>query len=237
MRWWRWWSRGKVRAPGHGVSRLALEPLEMRDLLTNGSLFVATQIVHSLEHYEDFVTAEYVRFLGRAPDAIGFQNWVGALVQGMAPETVEAGFVASPEYFLDHGNNNTDWLTGLYFDLLSRAPDSGGLNGWLNAMAGGTTPTQVALAFSFGQERQTIVITQDYLFFLQRAPEAGAISYWLGQLQQGDNRADVASKIVGSDEFFIRQGSDNTNFIIAAYQDVLQRTPTVSEISFWLQFM
>jgi hypothetical protein len=217
--------------------RPSLEVLETRDLLTSGSLFVATQIVHSLEHDQDFVTGEYLRFLGRAPDASGFNTWVGALAQGMAPETVEAGFVSSPEYILNHGTTNANWLTSLYHDLLGRAPDTNGLNGWLNALANGTTPSQVALAFSTGQERETIVITQDYLSFLQRVPEAGAVSYWLGQFQQGNNRADVASKIVGSDEFFILQGSDNTNFIIAAYQDTLLRNPTTAEISFWLQFM
>jgi hypothetical protein len=211
--------------------------LETRALPTTASLFAATLITHSAESYADFVANEYLTLLGRAPDMQGMNAWVAALSNGMSPEAVEAAFVASPEYIINHGNTNSGFLIGLYRDLLGRAPDVMGFNNWMMMMANGMSAAQVAMLFATSQERQSIVVTQDYLSFLGRAPEAGAVSFWVSQLSHGLNRADVESMIVGSNEFFLRQGNTNVNFIVAAYQDVLARTPQMSEINLWLTIM
>jgi hypothetical protein len=159
------------------------------------------------------------------------------MLNGMTPEAVEAAFVASPEYILDHGNTSAGFLTGLYRDLLGRAPDTMGFNSWMTLLARGVTPLQVALSFAKSPERQSIVVTQDYLMFLGRTPERMAVTFWVNQLATGMNRADVESRIIGSDEFFLRQGGTNTTFVIAVYQDVLGRTPSMNEINFWLNIM
>jgi hypothetical protein len=215
----------------------ALEELEARSLLTNASFFAGTLIVHSPEALTDFVANEYIGLLHRLPDAQGLNNFVQMMAQGMTPEAVEAAFVSSPEYILDHGNTSIGFVTGLYRDLLGRAPDAAGLNNWLTMMARGMTASQVAQAFATSVERQSIVVTADYVTLLGRVPEAGAVTFWVNQLGHGLNRADVESMIVGSDEFFQRQGNTNVNFIVAAYQDVLGRTPRVDEVNAWLTIM
>src|SRR5262249_44522294 len=149
------------------------------DLLSASTLAVASGIVHSTENFDNFVISEYATLLGRAPDVGGFNVWVGQLQNGMSPEAGEAGFVSSAEYILDHGNNASQWLTGLYNDLLGRAPDVGGFNNWLNALAGGMTPGQVAQAFATSIERESIVIRQDYLDFLGRVPSSPEVGFWL----------------------------------------------------------
>jgi hypothetical protein len=222
------------RAPSY---RPSLESLEARDVPTSGSAFATTLIVHSTENLVDFVTNEYAILLGRQPDAQGLAGFVQALANGMSPEAVEAVFVSSPEYIFDHGNTRGGFLTGLYQDLLGRAPDVNGFNGWLTRLAAGFTVQQVALLFATSAERQSIVVTQDYLGFLGRVPESGAVTFWVNQLNHGLNRADVASLIVGSDEFFQRQGNTNVNFVVGAFQTVLGRAPQVNEITFFLNII
>src|SRR5262249_23023276 len=150
---------------------LGLEQLEQRNLLSHASQVVADQIVHSPENYGNFVEQSYESYLGRTADAAGFSGWVLYLEQGGSPESVEASFVASAEYQANHGNNAVAWLTGLYQDLLGRAPDAAGLNGWLYALAHGTSPYQIALGFSNSIEREAMSITADYVQFLGRIPD------------------------------------------------------------------
>jgi hypothetical protein len=161
-------------------------------------------------------------------------GWVMRMEQGLSPEMVEAGFVASAEYIQDHCNNAAIWVTGLYRDLLGRNPSGSEVSAWLNRMAMGATPFQVAVGFTTSQEREAIVITQDYVSFLGRAPEAGAVAAWLMRISQGANRADVANAIVGSDEYFMRYQNNYPMFIVATYQNVLHRTPSTPEINAWL---
>jgi hypothetical protein len=223
-----------IRARSH---QPVLEELEVRSLLTNASLFAATLIVHSPEALTDFVANEYISLLHRLPDSQGLNGFVQMMENGMTPEAVEAAFVSSPEYIVDHGNTSVGFLNGLHRDLLGRAPDAAGLNNWLMMMARGMTATQVAQAFATSVERQSIIVTADYLALLGRPPEAGAVTFWVNQLGHGLNRADVETMIVGSDEFFQRQGNTNVNFIVAAYQDVLGRTPRNDEVNAWLMIM
>jgi hypothetical protein len=101
-------------------------------------------------------------------------------------------------------------------------------------LAAGETPFQVAMDFATSLERETIVITQDYLSFLGRAPDTGGLQHWLGLLQTGSSRAFVATEIVSSNEFFQVNGGTNSNFIIAAFTDVLGRTPSAAELTMFL---
>jgi hypothetical protein len=216
------------------TARLAVEQLETRDLLSAATLAVASGIVHSTENFDNFVITEYATLLGRAPDVGGFNFWVGQLQNGMSPEAVEIGFVTSAEYIFDHGNTAAGWVTGLYNDLLGRAPDAGGFNSWLGALVGGMSLNQVATAFAAGPEREAIIIRSDYLNFLGRVPSSPEVGFWLNFEAQGHNRADVAAQMLASDEFFADHAKSPSGFITGVYQDVLQRTPSTPEVDTWL---
>jgi hypothetical protein len=219
-------------------SRPVLEQLETREVLSQATLSVATAIVHSAENFGNFITTEYQHFLHRPPDPVGFNNWVAELRAGRAPESVEAAFTSSLEYLFDQGNNNANWILGLYRDVLNRVPSDFEVNFWLQRIAaGGVTPFQITLAFSTSNERQDMIVVDAYSHYLARPPEPGAELFWLSQFQLGMNRATFVSLVVGSDEFFLRQGGNNVNFIIGVYQTVLLRTPSQPEVNFWLSVM
>src|SRR5205807_1566774 len=93
----------------------------------------------SEEHYKDFVTKAYARYLGRQPDAQGFAYWVGLMQlyetsqhqQGLRQEQIEAGFLDSQEYLSRYGGVGEAWIRGIYKDLLGRDADANGLQYWL----------------------------------------------------------------------------------------------------------
>jgi hypothetical protein len=211
-------------------ARPSLESLETRAVPSAATFRVAAEIVGSPENTADFVTNEFALFLHRAPDPAGFNFFVAQMERGMSPEAVEAVFASSTEDFLNHGGDPRTWLTGLYNDLLGRAPDAAGFSHWLNNLAGGESRLQVALGFSTGLERESDVIRQDYLNFLGRTPDSNGLNHWLSAIQLGSSRAFVASEILSSNESFQVHGGTNTGYVIAAFTQVLGRTPSTTEL-------
>lgn len=90
----------------------------------------------------------YRRYLHRRPDPDGLRNCVTQLQSGQTPMAVKAGLLGSGEYYQDHGNNPEGFITGLYADVLGRAPSPRGLGYWLNQLnADGGNRQQMALDF------------------------------------------------------------------------------------------
>jgi hypothetical protein len=75
-----------------------------------------------------------------------------------------------------------------------------------------------------------------YRTYLGRAPDTG-MSGWVGELNQGTPADRVLASILGSDEYYLRAGSTPQGFITQLYQQVLQRAPTPTELSYWVQRM
>ncbi|MCR9127423.1 MAG: DUF4214 domain-containing protein [Rhodobacteraceae bacterium] len=90
----------------------------------------------------------------RDPDLAGFEGWAGALGSGQAGlGEVATGFAGSAEFAATNdAGSDADFVQGLYQNVLGRAADSAGLNGWLEAMQGGAGRDDVLLGFSESQE-------------------------------------------------------------------------------------
>jgi len=222
---------GAGRSAGDQSARLSLEQLEPRNVPSFATMQVAAEIVHSTESYADMITADYTRFLNRAPDAVGFNSLLRQMQNGVAPEVIEAEFVSSPEYISNHGGVASTWINGLYHDLLGRLPTTPELSFWNFQLATGATTNQIALAFTTSVERDAIVVSNDYFTLLGRAPDTAGLNFFVSALRSGADRNAVESVIVGSNEFVQRHGNNMTSFVISAYQDVLHRTPNSAEIN------
>jgi hypothetical protein len=228
------WFQSRLANTGQPASsHLAVEELEARTVLS--TLRVVSGIILSSEHFQDFVTQDYLQFLRRTPDPLGLTFWVLQLQRGVAPEVVDAAFVSSGEYIFNHGNTPTNFILGLYSDVLGRAPSNVEVNFWLNQLALGVTTARVAQAFTTSAEREALVISLDYMRFLGRVPDANGLASWLNLIRLfGANQENVEIGIVNSGEFFQRHGNNNSDFIVGVYQTVLHRTPSQAEINFWL---
>jgi hypothetical protein len=164
---------------------------------------VVLGIEGSTEYVTDQVIALYNRYLDRNPDPTGEQNWVSFVLAGGTFEEVAEGLVSSQEYFQDHGSTNQGYVTGLYNDVLGRAPSAAELNAWVVALdSGSATRSQVAVDFLTSTEYRTDLVTGYYNEFLGRAPDTAGLNGWVGALAAGATDQEVLAGILGSPEGF-----------------------------------
>ncbi|MDR7038600.1 hypothetical protein J2X36_003370 [Methylobacterium sp. BE186] len=166
-----------------------------------------------------FVAQLYDTVLGREGDAAGLQSWIAALGRGMGRADVASAFVFSEEHVghlkpaLDAGVFVADAATAdvarLYYALLDRAPDTGGLKQWAGSAQGGMSLSAMAQEFLASGEyaaRHPGPLTDaqyvDMLYqqALGRAPDPGGAQSWLTALAHGATRADLAVGIAESAE-------------------------------------
>jgi hypothetical protein len=164
--------------------------------------WVAAQLTHSAEYFANFVTGAYQSFLGRTGSAAEVSGWVSALQAGWTDEQVEAAFTSSPEYLQAHGGEGATWVSSLYHDFLGRTASTSEVNAWVRALAGGASPSLVALAFAGSTERATAQVTADYQKYLGRTPLASEVAGWVNAFLQGTSDEDIVAGLVGSAEYY-----------------------------------
>lgn len=100
----------------------------------------AYDAAHDITEWADDVYRLYRAVLGREPDAGGFESWAGMLAAGQRTlAQAVAGFMASPEFQATYGAAADDraFVTLLYENVLGRAPDPAGLDGWVARLEAG----------------------------------------------------------------------------------------------------
>jgi hypothetical protein len=154
------------------------------------------------EFQTDAVTALYQNLLGRAPDAAGLNAFVTAMQSGWTIDDVAAAIMGSDEYFQLHGGSNTGFVTGLYHDLLQRAPDSAGLAAWTAMLNEGVSRQQVAQDIAQSSESDRDAVTATFQQFLNRAPDPNAMAAFVLLQQRGMTTTDLYAAVLGSDEYY-----------------------------------
>jgi len=107
----------------------------------------------------DEVFRVYRATLDRDPDQGGLLDWTGNLSNGTALVDVIAGFTGSREFTNTYGDlDDAAFVELLYRNVLDRASDADGAQGWLDVLAAGGSRADVVLGFSESQEfiRETV---------------------------------------------------------------------------------
>jgi hypothetical protein len=166
---------------------------------------VADAFWNSSEHRGLQVDQFYATYLHRAADPAGRAAWVDRLLAGMSEAEAASGFLTSPEYTLAHPGTS-DFLLGLYADVLGRAADTDGVDIWLRAAQGRRSRAALADAFLGSSEAERAQVERAYADYLGRSGDAAGVAGWLAALQGGQAWAQVAQAFLASDEFFTRAG-------------------------------
>ncbi len=161
---------------------------------------VVLGIERSPEYLSDQVFILYNRYLGRNPDASGGLAWTNFLLAGGTLEQVAEGLVSSAEYFVDQGGTDLGYVTGLYEDVLNRAPGKSELIPWQAAFDAGASRFGVAVGFLTSQEYRTDLVQDDYTTFLLRAADPLGLTTWVDALNAGYTDQLVLASIFGSAE-------------------------------------
>ncbi|MER2265082.1 DUF4214 domain-containing protein [Methylobacterium oxalidis] len=165
-----------------------------------------------------FVQALYRTALGREGEAAGVDSWTAALNQGMSRADVALGFAFSAEnlaglkpafdagiFVADHDASDA---ARLYYGLLDRAPDLGGLQSWTGAMHSGLSDQDAAQGFLNSAEYQAKYASLSEAAFVEtlyqnalgRNAEPAGLQSWTAALARGATRAEVAVGIADSAE-------------------------------------
>ena len=108
--------------------------------------------VNTNSDIEAFVQRFYQEILLRTADEAGLNDWTNRLASGTSSGSdIARGFIFSTE-FTNRNTDNTTYVTILYKAFFGRAPDTAGLNGWLNALSTGTNRASVLDGFLYSTE-------------------------------------------------------------------------------------
>jgi Domain of unknown function (DUF4214)/Subtilase family/Fibronectin type III domain len=158
--------------------------------------FTRPQVIDSFLSSAEFsgfvapvVRLYFATFL-RVPDYAGLTFNAGLVRNGTITVAQLADFFTqSPEFMATYGAlNNTQFVTLLYNNILNRAPDTGGLNGWVQLLTtGGFTRGQVLIGFSESTEYQAssankVFVSMMYTGMLRRTPDPGGFNGWVSGL-------------------------------------------------------
>lgn len=166
-----------------------------------------------------FVNQLYQTTLGRPADGDGLAYWTDQLDnRGAQRIDVANGFVFSAEHVsslqsaFDAGVFVADKQAGdvarLYYTMLDRAPDAGGLQYWANQLENGGSISDLAKAFlgtpenvsKYGSMQNAAYVDALYDNALGRPADADGKAYWTNLLNGGTSRADLAVLLSDSAE-------------------------------------
>lgn len=133
---------------------------------------------------------------------------------------------------------NTAFVQNLYYDLLGRTPEAGGLSYWVGLLENrAQTREQVAGAYfnapEFGDTAQFVINL--YLGLLARDPDFAGWNQRLGQMRGGLSRAAIVSAFMATPEVAaIWDPLSPRDFVNTLYQNLLGRAAAPAEIDYWL---
>jgi len=154
----------------------------------------------------------YGATLDRSPDAGGFLSWYDGLTTdptdgGVMLPQVAGAFVNSREFSNTYGDlDNDGFVELLYNNVLNRASDADGLQGWLNVLENGGSRADVVLGFS--ESREYVNTTTPDLVNFMRVVEPK----W-NDVIEGGAGDDAMNGGIGSDTFVFRGGRGGNDVI------------------------
>ncbi|HEV8058850.1 MAG TPA: DUF4214 domain-containing protein [Gemmataceae bacterium] len=77
-------------------------------------------------------------------------------------------------------------------------------------------------------------VTTAYQNYLGRTPDSSGLNYWVTQMQSGLTDEHLEAGFIGSSEYIANHGGSNQAWIIGMYQNLLNRTPSETEVDYWL---
>ncbi|NTW40080.1 MAG: DUF4214 domain-containing protein [Cellulomonadaceae bacterium] len=167
---------------------------------------VANAITSSTELRNGLVTDSYQTYLARTPDGSGLTYWVGQLVGGATQQSIEAGFLASPEAYSQSGNNPGAWVSALYQQVLGRSAAPSEVTYWTGRLGAGTSRGSVSLGFLISSEHLGTVVDGYYQTLLGRSLDPAGRATWVSAIQNGVRLESVIGSLVSSDEYINQNG-------------------------------
>jgi Domain of unknown function (DUF4214)/IPT/TIG domain/SdrD B-like domain/Invasin, domain 3 len=183
----------------------------------------------------DYVQALYRAILDRNADLGGLANWTGLLGNGtLSRLQVVQGIRNSVEHF-------TQEVTDFYFTLLGRAPDSSGLQNWVQHLESGMREEQIAFYFldspEYLSQGDKHFVDAMYQSLLGRSFDTAGEANWLGQLGDDASGNPTRPAVMTHEQViaaFLYSTESETRLTEGYYEVFLQRTADAAGLNGWL---
>lgn len=143
---------------------------------------VAQNFLSSEEYRTQIIISIYLWYHNRKPTEIELPQTVEFLKNH--PETdVIRQLVLSEEFWENSNRSNRGWVENLYWTIIGRHPDGGGLNYWTSQIESGMTKESLVNVFFKGREYRFRVIDVLYNQYLHRLAEQSEREYWTAQME------------------------------------------------------
>jgi hypothetical protein len=143
--------------------------------------------------------------LHRLPDPAGRAGWVNSFLAGASEISVAQLFLTSAEYVATH-QSNFSFVTGLYVDVLGRAPDAAGLAAAQAALQSGVNRAALAGTFLTSTEVDRYLVDRYYAQFLGRNADASGEQAFVALLQNQTLSPEAVGEIfLDSGEYYSKK--------------------------------
>ena len=133
------------------------------------------------------------------------------------------------------------FVTKIFQTVLGRLPSTGDVTYWSSVLSSGVSHASVASAVETSFEAEGLRVSNWYQAFLGRKPGTQETAWWAGLLTGGLSETTVEAAILGSSEYIqhsLNSAAANSTgsqaFIASLYKQVLDRTATNSDTSYWM---
>ncbi|HVX15996.1 MAG TPA: GDSL-type esterase/lipase family protein [Pirellulales bacterium] len=129
---------------------------------------------------------------------------------------------------------NAAFVQAVYQDVLGRPVDPVSLAWGVGEINAGVPRATFADQVIVSNEAFRDFITATYQHFLGRTADEISLQYWLQQMRAGMTNQQIEATLLGSDEFYLRAGGTQSDWVQAAYQTVLGRAAESSAVT-WVE--
>jgi len=126
----------------------------------------------------------------------------------------------------------SDFVRGLYTDVLNRTGSDAEVNSWVQVLNSGTSSRDVARAFVQSDEHRIQEVNELYQNAFGRQADAGGRDHWVEAMRNGDDIRDIEQSLIQSSEFQ-NAHSSNSDFVSALYHTLLGRAPDAGGLQGW----
>nr|WP_238940493.1 DUF4214 domain-containing protein [Pseudoroseomonas ludipueritiae] len=215
--------------------------------------FLDGRLVFDADDPAAVVLRLYQVALGRQPDAVGLNTWIGALAAGRSLEEIGWSFLTSAEFQARYGGlDHSKFVAQVYRNGLGREADADGHAMWVSQLAAGRSQAWVLGGFSESAESRgrtagllaqglwdadepAAQIARLYDTAFGRQPDAPGLAFHLATWHAGRALTDIAASFLQSPEFQARYGlPEDAGFVTALYHNSLHREPDAAGLAQWL---
>jgi lysophospholipase L1-like esterase len=131
--------------------------------------------------------------------------------------------------------SDASYVAGMYTDVLHRTASPADVASWVQVLAAGANPREVALGFVTSPEYRIDLVRAYYQRFLRRPADGPTLAVWVADLQAGLSPEQFAANLISSDEYFVLHGGNNGAWLQGVFQDVLGRPIGTLGALYWGQ--